>query len=198
MPQCFEQTTISVQYSRTQALHMKPNYIIIPLIAIIVAYVASMYTTQGVLLDWYISLEKPGWYPPKQAFGLAWGIIYPLITASALIFYNKTEKSLKFTELSLLFALNAFLNASWSYVFFSQQNLEGALISILFLNITTITLILILWPQDTERRYLYFFHTLDKEQNENWLKLASMLLIPYFLWGLFAMFLNYSIWQLNV
>jgi translocator protein len=177
---------------------MKLNYFVILLITAFVAYYASQFTNVGITSEWYLNLSKPLNYPPGWAFGLAWSIIYPLTALSVILFYNKAERSMKFTEVILLFLFNAFLNATWSYLFFAKQYLEGALIQLLFVNITVLALIIITWPQQVERRVLWFFKTNTQEKNAGHLKIASLLLVPYLVWGLYAMVLNYQIWQLNI
>ncbi|MFA4942977.1 MAG: TspO/MBR family protein [Patescibacteria group bacterium] len=97
-------------------LKFKPNYIIIPLITILVAAIGNLITSMG--MSWYNSLNFPAFVPSGSFIGLVWTIIFILTTISALRFYNKFDNSPNFTVISLLFFNNAFLNIFWSSLFF--------------------------------------------------------------------------------
>lgn len=83
--------------------------------------------------DWYNSLQKPSFQPPGAAFGIAWGLLYPLIGyAYYLLLKEGDEKSL------ILFELQLILNLAWSYVFFTLGNIRLAavmLVAMILLNL---------------------------------------------------------------
>jgi translocator protein len=157
-------------------MKIKPNYILIPLIAIVVAVGGSMLTGAG--MEWYeTTLMKPDLTPPKIAFPIAWNIIFVCTTVSALIIFNKAKKNKHYKILLVLFAANAILNVLWSYLFFGIGDVQAALIEMIFIEATIIALMALMW--------------------ENF-RLATVLLIPYLLWVGFATFLTYQILNLNI
>jgi translocator protein len=179
------------------SVSIKPSYLIIPILVILVAVAGSQFTATGLQMEWYTTLIKPELQPPAWLFGPVWTLLYILIASSAVIFWNKAEHGKKFTTVTLLFLANGFLNAYWTYLFFVKNILTTSLTEIILLNLTTLALILFIWPHQITRRFLYFFHRKVTEKNPRQLKIASLLLLPYLLWGLFATYLNYMIWLLN-
>jgi translocator protein len=126
--------------------------------------------------DWYALLAKPFFAPPPWLFGVAWGIIYPLIIIAllyALYLYFKKRISLGFIG---VFALNLALNLTFTPTLIVTQN--NALISlhILLVLLTLLWLISLAWKRS---------------------KLVFWLLIPYVLWGTFATILQLTITVLN-
>ena len=126
-------------------------------------------------LLWYKSLTKPAFTPPAKVFTIAWIILYTLITIS-FILYSKSGLTKKDIIPLILFFLGLVLNFSWSFVFFVRHEiLLGAfmIIGMIFLLIPNIIL---------------FY---KKEH------LSGILLIPYLLWLLFALYLNFGIYVNN-
>ena len=61
---------------------------------------------------YYASLIKPSFAPPEMWFGVAWGIIYPLIVLAFVLLLKKHfEKKLTDKTLISLFVLNLIGNA---------------------------------------------------------------------------------------
>lgn len=154
---------------------MKINYLIIPLITIVVGYLGNIITNQG-LDSWYYNLNLPNIAPAGWFIGLMWSIIYVLTTISALIVWNKLKKDKDFKLIISLFIVNAFLNWFWTYLFFGMNLIYTALLEMIILNIINLWLIVILRKKNL---------------------LASVLLIPYFIWVSFATYLTYLILTLN-
>lgn len=154
---------------------MKPNYFIIPLIVIGVSVVGSFFTGQGVD-TWYQTLSLPSWTPPGSVIGAVWTVLFILVAISALIFWNRAKRGRIFWVAVGVFLLNAFLNVLWSYLFFSEHLLFVAFMDIIFLELSIIALIVLIWPLSRS---------------------SSALLWPYAAWVAFAGYLNYIIWQLN-
>jgi len=149
---------------------MKLNYIIIPLIAFLVATIGSFFTGTG--MDWYETINLPSWTPPGYIIGIVWTIIFILTAISALIVWKKPRNWL----IIIIFLINAFLNVFWSYLFFNQHLIGAAFFEAVILDITVFILIFLIWPLS---------------------KLASLLLLPYGLWTAFASFLTLVVWFMN-
>ncbi len=156
-------------------MKLKTNYLVIPLVTILVALLGSFFTSQG--MDWYdATITRPELTPPKWLFPIAWNLIFLFTTISALIIWNKGKKDRNFKLIIGLFIANAILNLLWSLLFFKLQLIFPALIEMVLLEITNIALLLLTWRVS---------------------KPASLLLLPYALWVGFATYLTYLIHLLN-
>jgi tryptophan-rich sensory protein len=155
---------------------LKPNYFIIPAIAVLVSVAGSWLTSQGIDSGWYDSLVKPEWTPDGSVIGAVWTIIYILTTACALFVWNRFPVGRRRSLVIGVFLLNALLNVGWTYVFFTKHLLGWAIIEALVLNVSVLVLMSLIHPRS---------------------KLAWTLLLPYATWVFFAAYLNYNIWTLN-
>ncbi len=169
-------------------MRIKPNYIIIPLITVLVALLGGYFTSIG--MPWYnAEIVKPELTPPRWAFPLAWNFIYLATTASALIVWNKGQHELNFLGLLIekqpskrywaivwLFIINALLNVFWTWLFFAERMIVPAFYEILLLEVTNIVLIILIWRIS---------------------KLAALLLLPYAAWVALASYLSYQLMVLN-
>ncbi len=126
-------------------------------------------------LQWYNTLNKPFLTPPAKIFMPAWMVLYILIFTSLLLYMNAKTTENK-TLGYIAFIIQLILNFSWSPVFFQFQNIGLSFIIILLLTISIIVTI------------IYFSRVS---------KISAILLIPYLLWVIFAMYLNYGIMKLN-
>lgn len=126
--------------------------------------------------SWYAQLVKPSFSPPAYVFGIVWSILYFLIGISLYLFWqsegNFSSKKIGF----IIFGLQLLLNAAYTPVFFEKKSLLGGLIICILLSIFVLLTII----------EFYKFSPI-----------SAYLLIPYLLWGFFAMILNYKILSLN-
>ncbi len=164
----------------------KKNFVIIPLITIVVALLGSWFNSFG--MPWYQSeLIRPDLAPPNYLFPIAWTTIFILATITALMVWNKPQfeerylvifkrKTYDFNLIIGFFIANAILNALWSLLFFTFHLIFPALIEMLILEATTLILMILIWRHS---------------------KVASLLLLPYLLWVGFATYLTYLIYILN-
>lgn len=124
---------------------------------------------------WYYSLNFPPLTPTANVFAIAWAILYTLIFISLIIFIVKRTNYSKVSGY-ILFAIQTVLNLIWPYIFFYYQNLQCAFIEILILD-------------------LFVFLTI-----KNFYRISpksAYFLIPYFLWIIFATYLNAGFVLLN-
>lgn len=124
---------------------------------------------------WYLSLQKPPFTPPTEFFPIAWSILYALMAISFFIILPKPHSGNKYIAVNL-FLFQLVLNFTWSYVFFEIKSIRLALLDVIFLLIVLIFTI------------IYFFKLS---------KTAGILLIPYLLQVIFALYLNSGIAILN-
>ena len=153
-------------------MKIKINYFLIPLIVIIVSALGGYFTSVG-LKEWYPSLTLPSFTPPGGTIGMVWTILYILATIACLIVVN-TFKDKSF--LIKLFILNAFLNVSWSLLFFTFNLTWEAFLWAILLGVSVLTIILFSYKES---------------------KLVAFLMLPYLLWVSFASYLNFTIYMLN-
>lgn len=118
--------------------------------------------------EWYKELKKSPLTPPSWVFGYAWTILYSLIIASFLLYINA-----KYTCTGVVLYIVQFaINLMWSDIFFEQRRICTALIHLVILNV------------------LVFFTYKEFQKVSD---TAASLLIPYMVWILFALYLNYYI-----
>ena len=117
----------------------------------------------------FIMFAPPGWI-----FGIAWSILYGLITCSAVIFFNTFSSSI---ATFVLFFVNVVLNKFWSPVFFGRQWVGVALVIVICMIGTEIG-VLILFGLEFQ-----------------WVAFA--LYCPYLIWSMYALILNIQFYQLK-
>lgn len=122
--------------------------------------------------DWYQKLKKSQLTPPPNIFGPVWGILYAVMAISLIIYLFS-----KYTNAGIfLFILQLAVNLSWSDIFFRQRQLCTSALVLLALN------------------FLVFFTFLEFKKSSIF---AAVLLVPYMVWILLALYLNIYICQNN-
>ncbi len=156
-------------------MKFKINYIIIPLLTILVEKIGSYYTKAGI--EWYNkTLTKPPLTPPNWVFSVAWNIIYACAALALVFVYNSSLDSHLKSAVLWLFFCNGVMNILWSYFFFYKRMVRASLLCNVLLYSTIVAIIILL------RLHLAY---------------VQWLLIPYFVWITFALYLNYDFWKLN-
>ena len=125
--------------------------------------------------SYYYSLDLPPFAPPSRIFGPMWTVLYILMGMALYFLTQMDERKLK-RKLLTLFVIQFICNFLWSALFFNLQSNFIAAVDITILVIVLTILLYHLW--------LHF-------------RLVMWLLVPYYLWVLFATLLNYSIYFLN-
>lgn len=131
--------------------------------------------TQQDILSWYPTLHKSILTPPDIVFPIVWFILYCMIAVSgySLWQYRHQQKA----QIALVFyGLQVLLNWSWTPLFFYFHWIGASLFCITMIIIFTLITIII---------------------TRNTYKLSCIMLIPYFIWLIFAGYLNAIIWILN-
>ncbi|MDG5493294.1 MULTISPECIES: TspO/MBR family protein [Azospirillaceae] len=122
--------------------------------------------------DWYESLQKPAWTPPKWAFPVVWTLLYAAIAYAGWLVWSLAGWSLPI----LFWGLQIVVNALWSWMFFGLRRMRLALGDIALLWLSILGFIVTAWPVSD---------------------LAALLFLPYLVWVTTAGFLNYSVLRLN-
>ena len=118
-------------------------------------------------------LIQPSFAPPAILFPIVWSILYTLMGVSYAILKSKNLITDKINE---IYYSQLFVNLTWSIIFFVFKLKLFAYLWILLLIVLVVLMI----------KEFY-----DKN------KTAGLIQIPYFIWIVFASFLNLSIYLLN-
>lgn len=141
--------------------------------AVILGGVGGFMTTIG---PWYRNLKKPSWQPPDWLFGPAWTIILGLAAWAAIIAWYAAHTEMERTAVVTLFLVNGVFHFAWSPLFFTLRRPDWALVEVIFLWGSLVSMVLVLWQISHQ---------------------ASLLILPYLAWVSFAAFLNWTIVRLN-
>ena len=136
--------------------------------------VFASFLQNDAIIEWYPYLQKSSLTPPSWVFPLAWSILYLLMGISIGLLYG--VRSIYSSILYLIFVMQLVLNFLWSIFFFVFRSPLLGLLDIVMLLIFT---------------FLYIVGAFVVK------RLSALLFIPYFLWLLFATYLNFYIFLYN-
>lgn len=125
---------------------------------------------------WYNTLNLPESIPSSWIFFLAWSILYIGFACAVLILIRLYKNNRYYRLMMGLFILSAILNLLWMYLFFIHHSIAGALITSIVLEFILITTLLLTWSKARS---------------------VALLVLPFALWVLFGIYLNYYILLLN-
>ena len=141
---------------------------------LLVGGLAGLSTMDGVR-TWYPTIAKPSWTPPDAVFGPVWTVLYLAMGFAAWRVW-RCGPSPRVARALTLFGVQLGLNAAWSPIFFALHRPAVALAVIVALDVTLAAT-------------LAAFRRVDR--------VAALVLVPYFLWCLFATALNAAIVHLG-
>ena len=133
-------------------------------------------TLVGLIISGYMNygdIIKPPLSPPSYIFPIVWTILYILMGISYFVATKDKEND---KELNQIYILQLLVNFFWPIIFFVLRMYFTAFFWIILLLILVISMI--------------------KELLKN-NKISGYLQIPYFIWLLFATYLNIGIFLLN-
>lgn len=125
--------------------------------------------------SWFYILNKSPLTPPYQVFAPVWTILYILIALSFYFYIKSGFQKEKAIPISV-FILQLTLSFLYTPTLFMLHDTKGAFI----INLLLVILIFL-------NMILFYKKS----------KMATMLLIPYFMWTTFALYLSYEIVRLN-
>jgi len=135
----------------------------------------SVFTTPAIP-TWYVSLKKPFFTPPSWVFAPVWVTLFTLMGISLYLVWKRGFRRHDVRRSVSLFGIQLALNVLWSAVFFGMRSPQYGFVIIVLLWFALLATI------------VAFYRIL---------RIAAVLLVPYFLWGSFALVLNFSIVALN-
>ena len=122
---------------------------------------------------WYSELIKSNYNPPDWIFAPVWTALYLMMTLAIWFFWHSKKRDL---NTIYIYFIHIVFNTTWSIVFFGLHQILFALIVLLIL----IFLIVILIIRFKRVNLVSYY-----------------LMIPYLLWTLYALFLNFNLLILN-
>lgn len=149
----------------------KTKSLIAFLVLVFVIATLGSYATQTSLDPWYRELPKPSWTPPSWVFGPVWTVLYIMIAIAGWMYYHATPSENR-TRTLIFYSVQLVCNGLWSFFFFYFQNPSLGLKD---LSLLTAALVFT----------LYYGWKVSRP--------ATLLLVPYFIWTLYALSLNAEI-----
>ncbi len=124
--------------------------------------------------EYYALLNKPDWAPPAWLFGPVWSVLYVLMAVAMWKVWDSGQQAR--TGALAWWLLQLGLNAAWSWLFFGLTRIGWAMAELAVL----IGLVIFC---------IKAFSLISRS--------AAWLMVPYLLWLVFALVLNFSLWSLN-
>ena len=144
------------------------------LLCFLTAGLGAWLTSFGVN-DWYVTIQKPVFNPPKIVFPIVWNTLYILLAFSGWQVWLQASGQWR-SKAVILMLVQLGLNIVWSTLFFTWHWIDVAFFEL------TLMVLLAWWT------WRYYWKTKP---------LAAWLMLPYVCWISFALILNASIWGLN-
>lgn len=149
------------------------------LIPLLVGYLSSILAQaiNGVdIMIYYYELIKPGFSPPGILFPIVWTILYILMGTSSYIMLSQNKNESKIKDAMFYYWTQLVLNFLWPILFFGFQLRLTALVDLILLFVFVLIM-------------FYKFYNIKP--------ITAYLNIPYILWLIYAIVLNYFIWFVN-
>lgn len=127
--------------------------------------------------DLYRVLIKPPFSLPGGLFSVVWILLYITIGVALYLYENTVSAKKIQSDGTLYFYIQLFLNFLWPIVFFRFRLFFAAFIVLVLL-------------------FIFAAITAAKFYQEN--KASGILFVPYLLYILYAGYLNFAIWYLNM
>ena len=118
---------------------------------------------------WYSGLVKSNYNPPDWIFAPVWTTLYLMMTIAIWTFWHSKKRDINTVY---IYFIHIVFNTTWSIVFFGLHQIFLAFIVLIVL-ICSIIVLIIRFKRVTFVSYY--------------------LMIPYLLWCLYALFLNYNL-----
>ena len=122
---------------------------------------------------WYSQLIKSNYNPPDWIFPPIWLTLYLMMTIAIWLFWHSKKRDM---NTIYIYFIHILFNTTWSIVFFGLHQIFLALVALIVL----IFLIIILIQRFKRVNLLSYY-----------------LMIPYLLWTVYAIFLNFNLMVLN-
>lgn len=140
------------------------------IVVFLIAGIGSYFNAGESTGEYYLSI-KPNLTPPGIIFAVVWNFLFVLVAYAIYFDWIKSENSSKNrNKVVLLFLVNLALNILWTFLFFVVKNPLFAFFDIILLLVSIVWIFIFNWKFERKSSYL---------------------VIPYFIWVVFAMYLNW-------
>lgn len=139
-----------------------------------IGFLSSLFIRESIRT--YEELVKPVFAPPSWIFGPVWTSLYILMGIASYRVWKARRSRIQINKALFFYTLQLIFNFWWPAFFFRFGMRFLALIEAIFL-------------------LLFIILTTRKFRRIDWV--GAGLMIPYILWVVFAIVLNFSIWILN-
>ena len=148
------------------------SFLLLSLVTFSASFIGGL-ATISFKEPWYSLLIKPSFNPPDWIFAPVWTTLYLMMTIAIWNFWHSKNRDMNTVY---IYFIHLIFNTTWSIVFFVFHKIVLALIVLLLLIGSIITL-------------LFRFKRTSM--------LSFYMMIPYLLWCCFALILNLSLIILN-
>ncbi len=138
-------------------------------------FIGAYYNNFG-MEKWYHNISQPMATPPDMVFPIVWGVLYALMATSFYLAFTTEDKKTQNQKINGLFLGLLFLHIVWTYSFFYMGYIAVAFGVLLVIDFLSYYILMMFWDIK---------------------KMAAWLFVPYFLWILFATYLNAAFINLN-
>jgi tryptophan-rich sensory protein len=154
----------------------KPVYnFLYSLILVLVTAAFCSYFNRIGMQNFYSDIKLSALTPPNRVFPFVWAVLYILLTMAFYFVLNNADKTL-IRPAATLFTCNMLLQVLWTFVFFYNAYFFSGFMVLIILDFAGALLV---WA----------FYQINRT--------SGLMLIPYFLWLLFATYLNWAVVLLN-
>ena len=150
------------------------NFLYSLILVLITAAFCSYFNRIG-MQNFYSEINLSALTPPNIVFPIVWAVLYILLTMAFYFVLNNADKTL-IRPAATLFTFNMFLQVLWTFVFFYNAYFFSGFMVLIILDFAGALLV---WA----------FYQINRT--------AGLMLVPYFLWLLFATYLNWAVILLN-
>lgn len=142
---------------------------------ILLGYLSAKVSLAGPENAWFATLDKPSLFPPPMVFTIVWTILYAIMGLALAMVASARGASGRGIAVAA-FVVQLALNLAWAPLFFGAHQITAGLTLMVVLDVAVVITIVLF------RRVRL---------------VASLLLLPYLAWILFATALNWEFLNAN-
>ena len=108
---------------------MRPGTLAKSAAAVVVTAAVGGLASRPAESDWYSTLRKPSFQPPRQVFPIVWPILYAdiaAVSASTVDDLEDQRRPEKARAFRAALAINLLLNGGWTWLFFNRRKLGAS------------------------------------------------------------------------
>ena len=150
------------------------NFLYSLFLVLITAAFCSHFNRVG-MESFYSDINLSDLTPPNMVFPIVWVILYALLVFSFDAVLNSKKKE-QIRLAATMFTLNMFLQVLWTFVFFYNAYFFSGFMVLIILDFAAAIMI-------------WLFYQINR--------MAGLILVPYFIWLIFATYLNWAVVVLN-